>query len=51
MPVRPGRNLAVLVEVATLNQRLKFRGQFTAKDFQQEADRDDGQRRRNRRPE
>jgi HPr kinase/phosphorylase len=33
MPVRPGRNLAVLVEVATLNQRLKFRGQFTAQEF------------------
>ncbi len=33
MPVRPGRNLAVLVEVATLNQRLKYRGQFTAKEF------------------
>jgi HPr kinase/phosphorylase len=33
MPVRPGRNLAVLVEVATLNERLKFRGEFTAKDF------------------
>lgn len=33
MPVRTGRNLAVLVEVATLNQRLKFRGEFTAKEF------------------
>lgn len=33
MPVRPGRNLAVLVEVATLNQRLKYRGHFTAQDF------------------
>lgn len=33
MPVRPGRNLAVLVEVATLNQRLKYRGTFTAKEF------------------
>ncbi len=33
MPVRPGRNLAVLVEVAALNQRLKFRGQFTAQEF------------------
>jgi HPr kinase/phosphorylase len=33
MPVRPGRNLAVLVEVATLNQRLKYRGQFTAREF------------------
>jgi HPr kinase/phosphorylase len=33
MPVRPGRNLAVLVEVATLNQRLKFKGQFTAQEF------------------
>ena len=35
MPVRPGRNLAVLVEVATLNERLKFRGEFTAKEFNQ----------------
>ena len=35
MPVRPGRNLAVLVEVATLNQRLKIRGQFTAREFNQ----------------
>jgi len=33
MPVRPGRNLAVLVEVATLNERLKFRGEFTAREF------------------
>ncbi|MFA5975885.1 MAG: HPr(Ser) kinase/phosphatase [Elusimicrobiota bacterium] len=33
MPVRPGRNLAVLVEVATLNQRLKYRGQYTAREF------------------
>ncbi len=33
MPVRTGRNLAVLVEVATLNERLKFRGEFTAKEF------------------
>lgn len=33
MPVRPGRNLAVLVEVATLNQRLKYRGQFSAREF------------------
>jgi len=35
MPVRPGRNLAVLVEVAALNQRLKNKGQFAAKDFNQ----------------
>jgi HPr kinase/phosphorylase len=33
MPVRQGRNLAVLVEVATLNERLKYRGEFTAKEF------------------
>ncbi len=33
MPVRPGRNLAVLVEVAALNQRLKYRGEFTAQEF------------------
>ncbi len=35
MPVRQGRNLAVLVEVATLNERLKYRGEFTAKEFNQ----------------
>jgi HPr kinase/phosphorylase len=35
MPVRTGRNLAVLVEVATLNQRLKYRGTFTAREFNQ----------------
>ncbi len=35
MPVRPGRNLAVLVEVAALNQRLKNKGQFIAKEFNQ----------------
>lgn len=33
MPVRQGRNLAVMVEVATLNERLKYRGEFTAKEF------------------
>jgi len=35
MPVRPGRNLAVLVEVATLNQHLKYRGTYSAKEFNQ----------------
>ncbi|MBI3291210.1 MAG: HPr(Ser) kinase/phosphatase [Elusimicrobia bacterium] len=33
MPVRPGRNLAVLIEVAALNQRLKNLGQFTAQEL------------------
>ena len=31
LPVTPGRNLAVLIEVAALNQRLKNQGYFTAK--------------------
>jgi HPr kinase/phosphorylase len=31
IPVAPGRNLAVLVETASLNQRLKNKGHFTAK--------------------
>jgi HPr kinase/phosphorylase len=35
MPVRPGRNIAVLVEIAALNQRLKFKGHHAAKDFNQ----------------
>jgi HPr kinase/phosphorylase len=33
LPVTPGRNLAVLIEVASLNQRLKNQGYFTAKKF------------------
>jgi HPr kinase/phosphorylase len=33
IPVGPGRNLAVLVETATLNQRLKNNGCFVAKKF------------------
>jgi len=33
VPVGPGRNLAVLVETATLNQRLKNKGYFTAKEL------------------
>ncbi|MCL2485636.1 MAG: HPr(Ser) kinase/phosphatase [Endomicrobia bacterium] len=33
IPVGPGRNLAVLVETASLNQRLKNRGYFTAKEL------------------
>ncbi len=33
LPVTPGRNLAVLIEVAALNQRLKNQGYFVAKKF------------------
>ena len=33
LPVTPGRNLAVLIEVAALNQRLKNQGYFVAKRF------------------
>lgn len=33
LPVTPGRNLAVLIEVASLNQRLKNQGYFVAKRF------------------
>ena len=33
IPVSPGRNLAVLIEVAALNQRLKSQGYFAAKKF------------------
>ncbi len=35
LPVTPGRNLAVLIEVAALNQQLKDRGIFSAKEFSQ----------------
>jgi len=33
IPVTPGRNLAVLIEVAALNQRLKNQGYFASKKF------------------
>lgn len=33
LPLRPGRNVAVLLEVAALNQRLKQEGIYAAKDF------------------
>ena len=35
LPVTPGRNLAVLIEVASLNQQLKSQGIFSAKEFSQ----------------
>ena len=33
IPVSPGRNLAVLIEVASLNQRLRSQGYFSAENF------------------
>ena len=33
LPVRPGRNVAVLVEVAAINQRMRDLGQHSALDF------------------
>ena len=33
IPVSPGRNLAVLIEVAALNQRLRSQGYFSAETF------------------
>ena len=33
LPVGPGRNLAVLVEIASLNQRLKNQGHYSAKEL------------------
>lgn len=35
IPVSPGRNLAVLIEVASLNQQLKIEGDFPAERFNQ----------------
>src|SRR3989344_5706271 len=34
MPVRPGRNLAILIEVSALHQRMKARGVNTALEMQ-----------------
>ncbi len=33
IPVRPGRNLAVIIEIAAMNQRQKFMGHNTAEEF------------------
>lgn len=33
IPVRPGRNIASLIEVAALNQQLRFQGHYTAEKF------------------
>lgn len=44
LPVTPGRNLAVLIEVASLNQRLKNQGYFTAKKFNESLIRDMGKK-------
>jgi len=35
IPVRPGRNVSSIVEVAARNQLLKQRGRHSARDFQQ----------------
>lgn len=35
IPLQPGRNIAVIVEVAAMNQRLKKMGKFSAKEFDQ----------------
>lgn len=35
IPVKPGRNIPILIEAATMNARLKFRGYDYAKDFKQ----------------
>jgi HPr kinase/phosphorylase len=33
IPVRPGRNLSIIIEVASMNQRLKKSGYHTAREF------------------
>jgi HPr kinase/phosphorylase len=33
IPVKPGRNIPILVETASMNQRLKNMGSFGARDF------------------
>ncbi|MEW6607248.1 MAG: HPr(Ser) kinase/phosphatase [bacterium] len=33
LPLQPGRNIAVIIEIAAMNQRLKRMGKFSAKEF------------------
>ncbi len=39
LPVRPGRNIATVVEVAARNQLLKFQGHHSAREFQERLNR------------
>jgi HPr kinase/phosphorylase len=39
MPVAPGRNVAILVEVAARNQLMRARGQHAARQLVERADR------------
>jgi len=36
IPVRPGRNIATIIEVATRNHRLRRMGTFTARELDEE---------------
>jgi HPr kinase/phosphorylase len=51
MPVAPGRNLAILVEVAARNQLLRARGRHAARDLVDRVDRDLTSRQAGRRDE
>ena len=33
IPVKPGRNIPIIIETAALNERLKKKGHFSAKEF------------------
>ena len=35
IPVRPGRNLPIIIETAAMNERLKAMGYYSAKEFNQ----------------
>jgi len=33
IPVKPGRNIPIIIETAALNERLKRKGQYSAREF------------------
>lgn len=35
IPVKPGRNLPIIIEAAAMNERLKSLGHYSAKEFNQ----------------
>jgi HPr kinase/phosphorylase len=35
IPVKPGRNVPIIIETAAMNERLKGMGYFSAKEFNQ----------------
>jgi HPr kinase/phosphorylase len=50
VPIRPGRNITTILEVAARNQLLKYRGKHSAREFQERLNRAISEARPNTQP-